>query len=658
MNENDKTVNGFDHDNLNEAINKPKSRFGLFPKAEDKIKKLRNQFQESNFYKSYSGFMSKYDKYVALSFFIAFVLSWFIAFIVIGLTNSKGFGEAARLVFNNALIVNFLGIGPVLIAVLIALGYRLAKKSWSQVLLGFIKGFIGVLILGVGAGILIGTARPIFLALGALNTNSTANVVPLDPYFGQTTANNFFGNNGIGGSENITSIIYISLVFGFALNIILVALKRFTNLRAIFVTGHIMIQQSGMFSIVVYLLFLANGITGSGAFWGTAVLAGLAVGTYWAYGSSLSYYATNKVTDNAGFAVGHQQMIAIAIAYKIGKYFGRPEKDAENLRLPKFLRIFEDNIFTQALIIFSLFLIFVLVIQYSAPNEAQKFWIFKDGTYQTNTAANFTVNTQSGNLSQWSAGGGVFWFYGFLFGIFKIVGSILIIVYGVRMFVTELQESFLGISSRLIPDATVGVDIAATFGYSQTSVTIGFIAGTIGQFVAVAILYGISLAFPLSSRTNFPIVLPIFITLFFNSGAVGIYANKSGGLVAAIVVPIIFALLEILVITLGISSINSFFGAISNKPTTAPSPFQIGYNGMADPNFFFGGLFALVGLNGQFGFLLIVLWVIILLFLSQIIKYHDDTEQTYLYKKYQKLADTLSIKNWKQMKKLNPRQLN
>lgn len=65
--------------------------------------------------------------------------------------------------------------------------------------------------------------------------------------------------------------------------------------------------------------------------------------------------------------MGHQQMIGIAIAYKIGKYFGRAEDDAENRRLPKAFRIFEDNIFTQTLIIALLFLIFVLVIQFSAP---------------------------------------------------------------------------------------------------------------------------------------------------------------------------------------------------------------------------------------------------------------------------------------------------
>lgn len=110
-------------------------------------------------------------------------------------------------------------------------------------------------------------------------------------------------------------------------------------------------------------------------------------------------------------------------------------------------------------------------------------------------------------------------------GILKLVASILVLTGGVRMFVTELQQAFQGIALKVIPGAVVAVDCAATYGFSPNSVTYGFIAGVIGQFTAVGILIGISLA----TSGAVPIIIPLFITLFFNSGTIGVFANASGG---------------------------------------------------------------------------------------------------------------------------------
>lgn len=130
--------------------------------------------------------------------------------------------------------------------------------------------------LSFGAGLLIGTARPIFLALASLG-GTGQKIIPLDPYFGQTSSNSFFEKI----DTSFASVIYLAVVIGFAVNLILVALKKFTNLRTIFVTGHIMIQHAGIFSVMIYLLaFNANGIFGQTAILGTAVLAGIACGVY------------------------------------------------------------------------------------------------------------------------------------------------------------------------------------------------------------------------------------------------------------------------------------------------------------------------------------------------------------------------------------------
>lgn len=107
-----------------------------------------------------------------------------------------------------------------------------------------------------------------------------------------------------------------------------------------------------------------------------------------------------------------------------------------------------------------------------------------------------------------------------------MIAALIAIMTGVRMFVTELQQSFHGISEKVIPGAVVAVDIAATYGFSINAVTYGFLGGVFGQFLAVFITVGLA-AIP---GNNYSLVaIPLFITLFFNSGAMGVYANASGG---------------------------------------------------------------------------------------------------------------------------------
>ncbi|MFL1059488.1 PTS transporter subunit IIC, partial [Mycoplasmopsis synoviae] len=100
----------------------------------------------------------------------------------------------------------------------------------------------------------------------------------------------------------------------------------------------------------------------------------------------------------------------------------------------------------------------------------------------------------------------------------------------------------------LFPGAVMTVDAAAMYGFSINSVTYGFIPGTIAQYLAVGVLVRLSKA----SGGVIPIAIPLFITLFFNSGSIGLYANASGGYKAAIIISELFGFFEVLMITFGI----------------------------------------------------------------------------------------------------------
>ena len=108
---------------------------------------------------------------------------------------------------------------------------------------------------------------------------------------------------------------------------------------------------------------------------------------------------------------------------------------------------------------------------------------------------------------------------------------------GVRTFVTELTNSFQGISSKLLKGSVPGVDCAVTFGFgAPNAVTIGFLFGALGQFLAIGLL--ILLRSPV-------VVMAGFVPLFFDNAVIGVYANDKGGLRAACLLPLISGLLQV-----------------------------------------------------------------------------------------------------------------
>ena len=119
---------------------------------------------------------------------------------------------------------------------------------------------------------------------------------------------------------------------------------------------------------------------------------------------------------------------------------------------------------------------------------------------------------------------------------FTLTANIVVLLYGVRMFVGELMMSFKGISEKLLPGAVAGVDCAAIFGFAPKSVVLGLLFGTLGQVLG---LLGL-LAF------KSPIFLiPGFIPLFFDNATVSIFANKFGGWKAAAILCTINGLIQI-----------------------------------------------------------------------------------------------------------------
>lgn len=554
--------------------------------------------------------------------------------IYIGALASKQWDFKAGTLFfiKDIMLNNFLGINAILIGLLVFIGYLILGRGFSGTIIGTMKAIIGVLLLQIGSGALVGLAKPIFAAFQKFSGTS---VIPLDTYSGQVSVGKFLDAIGSGFS----SWVSYALIIGLFVNIILIALRKWTNVHSLMITGHVMFQQAAVVVPVIFVLMFSKGaglidekgVVSLGAQLGTIIFSGLLLGVYWGVASSATIKGTDAVTQNAGFAVGHQQMFGAAIAYKIGKYFGKAEQSSENRKMPKGLKVFEDNIFTQAVLILLVFLILILIIQFAPGLDESVRFAGKNGLV-------------TNGYGPWKVGGGnAFWVVQLILGSFQLVASIIAIQTGVRMFVSELQQSFQGISDKLVPGALVAVDVAATYGFSPNSVTFGFISGTVAQFIGVAVVIGLS---RIPGSFSIPIVIPLFITLFFNSGSIGVFANASGGYKATLAVPAIFGFLEIIVIALGLGMINSFgiksSGLVASAANSKEAveylthgPFFTGFNGMFDWNFIFGILMIIGGGHPIAAYIVFPLYLVGMLVLAQIIdtaRQHKPTSMQKLFK--------------------------
>ncbi len=374
-----------------------------------------------------------------------------------------------------------------LLPIIVAIGYLLLQRPWTTVLAGFIKTSVGIMILQAGAGLLINGFLPLIQAIPA-RFGVTGTVI--DGYVAFPMATTALAEK----ASWVGYVIMIALAF----NILLVALKKYTKLRAVFLTGHVMFQQCTIATwIVAYTLGLP--------LLQTVLLTGVIVGLYWAIGSNALIKPTAVVTNNAGFTLGHQQMLMDWVAATFAHKIGDPKKnDAENLNLPGWLSIFQDNIVAMSVIMF----IFSSIISLALGQEAVQKMAGAD------------------NWLVWTL------LKGFSFAVY-----ITIILTGVRLFVAELANSFVGISKKLLKDAVVGVDCPAIMPFSPNAWIIGFIMTTLGEFVAIMGL--VIFKSPI-------LIISGFVPLFFDGGPIGVYANKFGGLKAVLFFCFLTGVLQVL----------------------------------------------------------------------------------------------------------------
>jgi PTS system ascorbate-specific IIC component len=384
------------------------------------------------------------------------------------------------------------------IGLIVLVGYILLRKPWYDALAGFIKATVGYMILAVGSGGLVNNFRPILVGL---NDRFQLDAMVIDPYFGQ--------NAVTAGLEPVFgrtfAQVMMLLLIAFIFNILLVKFKKATKMRSIFTTGHVQMQQASTAFWMMLFCFPFLGNTQ------ILLMMGLLLGLYWAVGTNLLVKPTQELTDGANFSVAHQQMFYIAIVnWILEKMKGKGKKESkrlEDIKLPGFLSIFNENMVSTAILMTLFFSIILLVL-----------------------GRDYLVE------KKFLAAGGSFLFY-IITTSFNFAVYLAILQLGVRTFVTELTQSFQGISQAWLPGAVPGVDCAVTYGFgSPNAVTVGFLFGALGQFISIGLL----LAF------KSPVVIIAgFVPMFFDNATVGVFANNKGGIRAAIIFPFICGICQV-----------------------------------------------------------------------------------------------------------------
>ncbi|MFZ5813951.1 MAG: PTS ascorbate transporter subunit IIC [Bacillota bacterium] len=332
--------------------------------------------------------------------------------------------------FLMSFVKDVLAVPAVLLGLAALVGLVAARRSVEEIITGTVKSILGFVILGGGAGILIGSLNAMGPLLEAgfgvkgVVPNNEAIVAIAQQTLGSQTA--------------------LIMVFGFIANLLF---ARLTPFKYIFLTGHHTFYMAAMLSAVLGTAGLEGWLL---VLVGSVVLGGLMV----LMPALVSPYM-DQVTGSSEIALGHFGTLGYWLSGTVGKYFGNKEDSLENYQFPKGLGFFRDSVVSTSTVMFIIFLVSAI----AAGNE-------------------FTLQQSGGqNMLVYS-----------LMQALTFAGGVAIVLFGVRMVIGEIVPAFKGISDKIVPDAKPALDCPVTFPYAPTSVLVGFLVSFLGGIVSMLIM--------------------------------------------------------------------------------------------------------------------------------------------------------------------------
>ncbi|MEG0176461.1 PTS ascorbate transporter subunit IIC [Anaerorhabdus sp.] len=377
-------------------------------------------------------------------------------------------------------ILNIIKTPAIVLALVALIGLMLQKKSVGEVFSGTVKTAIGMLVLSAGSGLIVTEILPFVdlfstvFSLQGFATSSEAVVGAMQsavPVIASTSA--------------------LIMAIGFLVNVLI---ARFSPLKYIFLTGHMMWILSVAIAGSLYVANYDQTMT--------IVVGSILQGVLMVLFPAIGQPMVRKLTGNDNFAIAHLTTLGTVPAAYIGGLLGDKTKSAEDIKLPESLEFFKDTSMSVSIVMGIFYLVVVIL---AGPEVVAPY----AGT------TNYIV-----------------------YGLLKAMGftaGILVLLQGVRMFLGELVPAFKGISDKLVPGAIPALDVPALFAFAPNSLMIGFITAVIGMIVAMFVSSALFKVVPLVS----------IIGAFFTGGVAGIFGNAAGGRRGAVISGLIYGFLLI-----------------------------------------------------------------------------------------------------------------
>lgn len=332
--------------------------------------------------------------------------------------------------FLNVIMKDILGTPAILIGLFAFIGLAVQKKENSEIISGTLKTIMGFVILGAGAGVIVGS-------LGV---------------FGQMFDHAFGIKGIIPNNESVVALAQKTLgketalimVLGMVFNILI---AKFTKFKFIFLTGHHTLFMACLISAILSV----TGISGMGLIVGGGVL----LGTLMVLSPAMLQKYTKEITGTDDLALGHFGSVGYFVSALIGKAFGNKSSSTESINVPKNLSFLRDTSVSISLTMS----IFFFVVSIFAGKE-------------------FVETTISG--------GSNFIVFSFLKAI-EFAAGVYIVLAGVRMLIAEIVPAFQGIAEKVVPNAKPALDCPSVFPFAPNATIIGFLcsfaAGIISLFL-------------------------------------------------------------------------------------------------------------------------------------------------------------------------------
>ena len=236
----------------------------------------------------------------------------------------------------NFITANILRNPPVLMGLIAALGLILQKKSFADVVKGMLLAAFGMIILGAGVGILVGTIAPINGAFQSLSAGA-----------GGATGLNDTTFTAVHGGE-----VGLAMLIALILHLII---ARFTMFKNIFLTGHMI----WWFPFIFIAAGVEAGLTGGLLIIVSAVFSAL----YWSIMPFLLRKYVWAVIGDQSFTLGHPTGILSLVSGFVAGKVGNKAKSTEDMKVPQGLSFFREAPIVGAIVIFALWIVVGIIIK-------------------------------------------------------------------------------------------------------------------------------------------------------------------------------------------------------------------------------------------------------------------------------------------------------